>query len=134
MGRAPTRSGVARLEARFRLLRLLPWPLTRVQRIWHLFAFMDVPRRIARERVPTMGVDLIPYVDAHGRPRTEATSLLRLRKTPQSEGPCLAAKKACCQTRKNVRNRIDIGSAAVTVPVGWFTQCQSAVPTQKKRP
>jgi len=94
----------------------------------------DVPRRIARERVPTMGVDLIPYVDAHGRPRTEATSLLRLRKTPQSEGPCLAAKKACCQTRKNVRNRIDIGSAAVTVPVGWFTQCQSAVPTQKKRP
>jgi hypothetical protein len=31
---------------------LLPWPLTRVQRIWHLFASMDVPRRIARERVP----------------------------------------------------------------------------------
>jgi hypothetical protein len=48
-GRAPARSGVGRLEARF---RLLPWPLTRVQRIWHLFAFVDVPRRIARERVP----------------------------------------------------------------------------------
>jgi hypothetical protein len=28
----------------------------------------DVPRRIARERVPTMGVDLIPSVDACGRP------------------------------------------------------------------
>jgi hypothetical protein len=27
-----------------------------------------VPRRIARERVPTMGVDLTLYVDAHGRP------------------------------------------------------------------
>jgi hypothetical protein len=38
---------------------LLPWPLTRVQRIWHLFASMDVPRRIARERaarVPTIAV------------------------------------------------------------------------------
>ena len=64
-GRAPARSGVARFEARF---RLSPMPLTRVQRIWHLFASMDVPRRIARERVPNMGVDLIPYVDACGRP------------------------------------------------------------------
>src|SRR5271166_2268090 len=27
----------------------------------------NVPRRIARERVPIMGIDLIPYVDAHGR-------------------------------------------------------------------
>src|SRR5271165_4241543 len=44
------RSGVARLEARF---RLLPGPLTRVQRIWLLFTSMNVPRRIARERVPT---------------------------------------------------------------------------------
>ena len=25
---------------------------TRVQRIWHLFAFTDMPRRIARESVP----------------------------------------------------------------------------------
>ena len=57
---------MARLEARF---RLLPWPLTRVQRIWLLFASMDVPRRIARERVPTMGVEpYTPYVDADGRP------------------------------------------------------------------
>jgi hypothetical protein len=56
---------MARLDARF---RLLPWPLARVQRIWLLFAPMDVPRRIARERVPTMGVDLTLYVDAHGRP------------------------------------------------------------------
>ena len=47
---------------------LLPWPLTRVQGIWLLFASMDVPRRIARERVPAMGVDFTPYVDAHGRP------------------------------------------------------------------
>jgi len=60
-GRAPARCGVARFEARF---RLLPWPLTRVQRIWLLFASIDVPRRIARERVLTMGVDLTPYVDA----------------------------------------------------------------------
>ena len=51
MGRAPARSGVARLEGRF---RLLPWAFTRVQQIWYLFAFMDVPRRIARERVPTI--------------------------------------------------------------------------------
>ena len=70
MGRAPARSGVARLEARF---RLLPWPLKRIQRIWLLFASMDVPRRIARVRVqvrvPTMGIDLIPYfLDARGRP------------------------------------------------------------------
>jgi hypothetical protein len=43
-------TGVARLEGRF---RLLSWTLTRVQQIWYLFAFMDVPRRIARERVPT---------------------------------------------------------------------------------
>jgi hypothetical protein len=39
-------------EARF---RLLTWPLARAERIWRLFAFMDVPRRIVRERVPTMG-------------------------------------------------------------------------------
>jgi hypothetical protein len=35
-------------------------------------AFMDRPRRIARERVPTIAVarDLhgFPYVDAHGQP------------------------------------------------------------------
>jgi hypothetical protein len=38
---------------------------------------MDVPRPIARERVPTMGIDLIPYVDAHGGRRTvsEGSSL-----------------------------------------------------------
>jgi hypothetical protein len=30
-------------------------PLARAERIWRLFAFMDVPRRIVRERVPTMG-------------------------------------------------------------------------------
>jgi hypothetical protein len=69
-GRAPARSGVARFEARF---RLLPWPLTPVQRIWHLFAFIDLPRRIARERVPTIAGarDLhgFPYADAHGRRR-----------------------------------------------------------------
>ena len=51
----PRDSGVARLEARF---RLLPWPLARVQRIWRLFAFMDVRRRIARERVPTSRNDV----------------------------------------------------------------------------
>jgi hypothetical protein len=38
-----------------------------------LFASIDVPRRIARERVLRsaslpLGVDLTPYVDAHGRP------------------------------------------------------------------
>jgi len=70
---------------------------------------------------------------AGGRPY-HGGSLLRHRKTPQSQRPSLAAKKACFQTRKNVRNRIDIGSAAVTVPVGWFSQYQSAVPTQKRRP
>ena len=36
----------------------------------------DVPRRIARERVPTMGVELIPYVDAHGRPPDRSDELI----------------------------------------------------------
>ena len=44
---SPARSGVARLEARF---RLLPWPLARVvQPIWRLFAFIDVPRGSATD-------------------------------------------------------------------------------------
>src|SRR5271165_5195811 len=31
------------------------------------------PRRIAAERVPTIGIDLIPYVDAHGQPPDDVT-------------------------------------------------------------
>ena len=41
-----------------------------------LFAFMDVPRRIARERVPTMAIDIIPYVDAHVQRRTRGSASL----------------------------------------------------------
>ena len=66
---------MARLEGRF---RLRPWALTRVQQIWHLFAFMDVPRRIAQQRVPTMAIDLIPYVDARGRPPDRSNELINL--------------------------------------------------------
>ena len=54
---------MARLEARF---RLLPWPLARVQRIWHLFGFMDVPRRIARERIPTVAGGAAPSYHFYG--------------------------------------------------------------------
>jgi hypothetical protein len=38
----------------------------------------NVPRRIARERVPIMGIDLIPYVDARGRPPDRSDELINL--------------------------------------------------------
>jgi hypothetical protein len=49
------RSDVARLEARFWLL-LVTHVCTGT---WHLFALMDVPRRIARERVPGLILQLL---------------------------------------------------------------------------
>ena len=45
-----------------------------------LFA-MDAATRIARERVPTMGIDLIPYVDACGRPPDRSDELISLHRS-----------------------------------------------------
>ncbi len=44
----------------------------------HPIRSSDVLPRIARERVPTMGIDLIPYVDARGRPPDRSDELIGL--------------------------------------------------------
>ena len=53
------RSGVARLEAGFRLLPMAAHACRADIAFVRVYAFMDMPRRIARERVPTMGIDLM---------------------------------------------------------------------------